>query len=86
MIINRTKAGDLFWAQQAITPIRDNSGQLTHFVSVLQNITELRKKQEQEFQLQLARDIQQKLYGSAPALPGYWRGDSARLRDRRRLF
>jgi len=77
MIINRNKAGNLYWAQQAITPIRDDSGQLTHFVSVLQDITELRKKQEQEFQLQLARNIQQKLYGSAPVLDGFDIGASA---------
>ncbi len=70
MIINRKKSGELYWAQQAITPIRDAWGNLTHFVSVGQDITELRKKEEQEFQLQLARDVQRQFYAPAPCVPG----------------
>lgn len=70
MIINRKKNGELYWAQQAITPIRDEWGHLTHFVSVLRDITELRKKEEQEFQLQLARDVQRQFYAAAPNVPG----------------
>ncbi len=77
MIINRKKNGELYWAQQAITPIRDEWGHLTHFVSVLRDITELRKKQEQEFQLQLARDVQQQFYASAPSAAGLDIGASA---------
>ena len=50
MVINRKKTGELYWAQQTITSMRDKSGHLNHFVSVSQDITELRKKREQEFQ------------------------------------
>ncbi len=71
MIINRKKSGELYWAQQTITPVRDQGGDLTHFVSVLQDITELRKQEEHEFQLRLAREVQQQFYGSAPAVPGF---------------
>ena len=71
MVINRKKTGELFWAQQTITSMRDESGHLTHFVSVSQDITELRKKQEQEFQLQLARDVQQRFYAAAPVIAGF---------------
>ena len=49
MVINRKKTGELYWAQQTITSMRDEAGHLTHFVSVSQDVTELRKKQEQEF-------------------------------------
>jgi PAS domain S-box-containing protein len=70
MVINRKKTGELYWAQQTITSMRDESGHLTHFVSVSQDITELRKKQEQEFQLQLARDVQQRFYAAPPVIPG----------------
>ena len=77
MIINRKKNGELYWAQQAITPIRDEWGQLTHFVSVLRDITELRKKQEQEFQIQLARDVQKQFYAAAPRVAGLEIGASA---------
>jgi PAS domain S-box-containing protein len=81
MVINRKKTGELFWAQQTITSIRDESGHLAHFVSVSQDITELRKKQEQEFQLQLARDVQQRFYTTAPVLAGFDIGASAHPAD-----
>jgi PAS domain S-box-containing protein len=77
MIINRKKNGELYWAQQAITPIRDEWGHLTHFVSVLQDITDLRKQQEHEFQLQLARDVQRQFYAAAPVVPGFDIGAAA---------
>lgn len=81
MVINRKKTGELYWAQQTITSMRDESGHLTHFVSVSQNITELRKKQEQEFQLQLARDVQQRFYADAPVIAGFDIAGSARPAD-----
>jgi phosphoserine phosphatase RsbU/P len=81
MVINRKKTGELYWAQQTITSMRDKSGHLTHFVSVSQDITELRKKQEQEFQLQLARDVQQRLYTAPPEVPGFDIGASAHPAD-----
>ncbi len=81
MVINRKKTGELYWAQQTITSMRDESGHLTHFVSVSQDITELRKKQEQEFQLQLARDVQQRFYPAPPVIPGFDVGASAHPAD-----
>jgi sigma-B regulation protein RsbU (phosphoserine phosphatase) len=81
MVINRKKTGELYWAQQTITSMRDKSGRLTHFVSVSQDITELRKKQEQEFQLQLARDVQQRLYAAPPVVSGFDIGASAHPAD-----
>jgi len=81
MVINRKKTGELYWAQQTITSMRDESGHLSHFVSVSQDITELRKKQEQEFQLQLARDVQQRFYAAAPTISGFEIGGSAHPAD-----
>ena len=81
MVINRKKSGELYWAQQTITSMRDEAGHLTHFVSVSQDVTELRKKQEQEFQLQLARDIQQRFYAAAPVISGFDIGASAHPAD-----
>jgi PAS domain S-box-containing protein len=81
MVINRKKSGELNWAQQTITSMRDEAGQLTHFVSVSQDITELRKKQEQEFQLQLARDVQQRLYAAPPIVSGFDIAGSAHPAD-----
>ena len=81
MVINRKKTGELYWAQQTITSMRDEAGHLTHFVSVSQDVTELRKKQEQEFQLQLARDVQQRFYAAAPLIAGFDIGGSANPAD-----
>ena len=81
MVINRKKNGELYWAQQTITSVRDDAGQLTHFVSVSQDITELRKKKEQEFQLQLARSVQQRFYPTPPVLSGFDIGASAHPAD-----
>src|ERR1700682_3315924 len=81
MVINRKKTGELYWAQQTITSMRDKSGRLPHFVSVSQDITELRQKQEQEFQLQLARDVQQRLYAAPPVVSGFDIGASAHPAD-----
>jgi PAS domain S-box-containing protein len=71
MVINRKKTGELYWTQQTITSMRDECGNLTHFVSISQDITELRKKQEQDFQLQLARTVQQRFYTIPPSVPGF---------------
>jgi len=81
MLINRKKTGELYWAQQTITSMRDEAGHLTHFVSVSQDITELRKKQEQEFQLQLARDVQQRFYAAPPVVSGFDIGAAAHPAD-----
>jgi len=70
-ISNRKKNGDLFFAEQTVTPVRDDRGNITHFVSVMKDITELLQKKEQEFSLRLARDVQQRFYGAAASVPGF---------------
>jgi phosphoserine phosphatase RsbU/P len=81
MIINRKKSGELYWAQQTITSMQDDFGKQVYFVSVSQDITGVRKKQEQEFQLQLAHDVQQRFYAIPPAVPGFDIGASAHPAD-----
>jgi len=80
-VVNRKKSGDFYWTQQSITPLRDEAGNLTHFVSVLQDVTERRKKEEQEFHLRLAREVQQRFYGTVPTLPTFDIGASAKPAD-----
>jgi len=65
MVINRKKTGELYWANK---PSRRCAQDRTSdsLVSVSQDITESRKKQEQEFQLHLARAVQQRLYAAHP--------------------
>jgi serine phosphatase RsbU (regulator of sigma subunit) len=49
----------------------DESGRVSHFVAVLQDISEALKIQEREVQLRLARQIQRKFYRAAPAVQGF---------------
>lgn len=57
--------------EETITPITDETGNASHFVAVIQDITEALNRQEQVVQLRLARQIQQKFYRSAPTVPGF---------------
>ncbi len=70
-IVNRKKSGELYWAEQTISPIKDERQQITHFVSVLKDITALKAKQEQEFALEVAREVQQRFYSTTATLPGF---------------
>ena len=70
LIINRKKEGALYWSEQTITPMRDDNGQINHYVSVLRDITQMRKQQEQELQIKLAREVQRQLYNSQETVRG----------------
>lgn len=69
-IVNKKKNGELYWSEQTITPMKDDQGNITHFVSVLKDITELRHQREQEFFLQVAQEVQEHLYQANFAVPG----------------
>jgi PAS domain S-box-containing protein len=64
-LVDRKKSGELYWAEQTISPIKDSAGVISHFVSVCKDITALRKEQEREVQLQMARNVQQRFYTGA---------------------
>lgn len=70
-LINSRKNGERYWAEQTITPIKDAHGSITHFVSVLKDVTVARKNQEQQIQLRLAREVQQRFYTAAVHVPGF---------------
>ena len=70
-LVNRKKDGEQFYAEQTITPMKDSAGNITHFVSVGKDVTELRKAQERELEMRLAGRVQQRLYPrGAPHVPG----------------
>lgn len=46
-VCNRKKNGDIYWELQAITPIRDESGEIVNFVSVRMDDTERKQTEEQ---------------------------------------
>jgi PAS domain S-box-containing protein len=66
-IANRKKNGEIFFAEQTITPMWGSTGIITHFVTVIKDVTELRKAQEQQMHMSLARAVQQQFYSMPPA-------------------
>lgn len=44
--VNRRKDGSLYIEEQSITPIRDERGEITHFVSVKQDVSERKRGEE----------------------------------------
>lgn len=71
-VVNRKKSGELYYAEQTITPIRDSGGRLAHFVAVVKDMTDRRRVQAQEVEMKLASLVQQRLYPQCPPrLAGY---------------
>jgi sigma-B regulation protein RsbU (phosphoserine phosphatase) len=71
-IVNRRRDGSTFPSEQTITPVRDESGRICKFVSVMRDVTALKRAQEQDVEMRLARLVQQKLYpGAPPRLAGF---------------
>jgi sigma-B regulation protein RsbU (phosphoserine phosphatase) len=68
---NKKRTGELYWAQQTITPIRESGDEITHYVSVLKDITDLLESKEKEAKLQLVRVVQQKFYIASATIPGF---------------
>jgi phosphoserine phosphatase RsbU/P len=72
LIINRKKCGEVYYADQTITPTRDRNGEITHFISVIKDMTDYRQIQEQEMEMRIAAQVQQKLYPQkAPVIDGF---------------
>ena len=45
-IQDRKKSGELYWAQETITPLRDARGEITHFLAIQEDVTQ--QKQDKE--------------------------------------
>jgi sigma-B regulation protein RsbU (phosphoserine phosphatase) len=70
-MINKKKNGESFWIQNTITPIKDSNDRIINFVSVIKDITEIKAKEEQEIRLQIAKEIQQRLFPQNINLAGF---------------
>ena len=55
-LINRRKDGTDFWESASISPIKDDEGDITHFVAVKQDITDRKKMEEALVQAKQAAD------------------------------
>jgi PAS domain S-box-containing protein len=42
---NKAKSGDLVWLSSTVCPVQDLQGEITHYISISENITEARKKE-----------------------------------------
>jgi len=71
VLINKKKNSEQYWCQQTITAMKDETGKVTHFVSVLRDISDLKKKQEHEFNINIAREIQQRYFRTTLSIPGF---------------
>jgi PAS domain S-box-containing protein len=72
-VINRKRSGEHFYAEQTITPMKDaGSGEITHFVSVMRDMTERIKLRERDIEMRLGSSVQQRLFPQVPpVVPGY---------------
>lgn len=61
--INRKKNGEDFWESASISPIKNDAGEITHFVAVKQDITEKKYMEEQLIQAKRAADEANKAKG-----------------------
>ena len=62
-ILNYRKDGTPFWNELAITPVHNNEGRLTHFVSVQRDITKRRQAAQREL---IRNQVLEKLSSGAP--------------------
>lgn len=71
-VLNRKKNGRLFHAEQTISPVKGPNGQYAYFVSVLKDISERLRNEQLQMEMDVARQVQQRLYPiHAPRLPGF---------------
>ena len=53
---NRKKNGDLYWARELISPIFDDTGEITHYISLQDDVTEQRRMSE-DIHYQVSHDL-----------------------------
>ncbi len=70
-VLNRRKNGIEYWSQQTITPMKNGDGEITNFVSVARDITDFIERHRHETRIQVAREIQQRLYHESITIPGF---------------
>jgi PAS domain S-box-containing protein len=71
VIINRKKSGQLYSSAQTICSMKDKNGEITHFIDIMRNITELRRQQQHELSLQTAHEVQERLNTTVASWPGF---------------
>jgi sigma-B regulation protein RsbU (phosphoserine phosphatase) len=71
-LINRKKSGQLYDAEQTITPVRGSDGRHAFLVSVQKDISARLRNEQLQVEMDVAREVQRRLYPKrAPLLPGF---------------
>jgi sigma-B regulation protein RsbU (phosphoserine phosphatase) len=63
---NYRKDGTPFWNELFISPVRDDTGKLTHFIGTQTDVTMLRRVEEEQYEMEIARQVQLSLLPRAP--------------------
>ena len=77
-LLNRRKSGELYWEDAAISGLRDENGQITHFIGVKTDITASKQAAEalreiRQREIAIGASIQRSLLGEVPrAIEGAW--------------
>ncbi|MCS7089266.1 MAG: PAS domain S-box protein [Verrucomicrobiota bacterium] len=58
---NRKKNGELYWEQAIVAPIKDETGRITHYLAMKEDITELRRAREERDRMEIQLRQAQKL-------------------------
>jgi sigma-B regulation protein RsbU (phosphoserine phosphatase) len=66
IIKNYRKDGTPFWNDLLISPVHDDSGNLTHYIGVQSDVTELRRAEQERHELEIAKQIQLSLLPKGP--------------------
>jgi len=87
-LVNKKKNGELYHAEQNISPVRDASGKVTHFVSVSRDVTERKRLEEAVRQSeklgavgQLAAGVAHELNNPLGVILGFAQSAARRLED-----
>jgi len=71
IFINRKKNGELYYEEKIITPIKDATGMITHFISAGRDITERRRAEEVQSRLAAIIEATTDLVGTVTADGAY---------------
>jgi PAS domain S-box-containing protein len=59
--LNKKKTGELYWESASVTPIKNEKGETTHYLSVTEDVTEQKQAQER---IRITRDTYQSIFNS----------------------
>ncbi len=72
-LLNKKKSGDLYWARLTISPLREEGGEITHFVAVTEDVTQEKKAAAAlEAEAERRRELE-RIITISPAIAFLWK-------------